>query len=444
MTSIIALLQCVSQPLNKTTFRQLLIIVPAMLAMTGRVTMLGISRWSSKGGSYRTIQRFFNSTIVWKKLNWLLINNHLMTSTDAFILAGDETIVTKSGKRTYGLDRFFASLFGKPVKGLAFFAISLINVNERKSSVLMMEQLTKVQHSKTPKGNAKKNQLVVPSPKRKRGRPKGSKNKNHRDKELPVHLKHLQGLFQEVLLLMGEQAPITYCVLDGMFGNNNALQMVRRCGLQLVSKLRSDAALYLPYTGEQKKRGAKRKYGDKLKYQALPAKYLVSEETEQKIKTSIYHFHVWSKSFPDLLNVIVVVKENLATSKVAHVLLFSSDLTLSWSDLLTYYRLRFQIEFNFRDAKQFWGLEDFMNIKQTPVYNAANLAIFMVNVSHALIQQLSCEHTLVSVNDVKAYFRGRRYVLEILKFLPHPPELILIEDLFANVGLLGGIHPPPS
>jgi putative transposase len=43
------------------------------------------------------------------------------------------------------------------------------------------------------------------------------------------------------------------------------------------------------------------------------------------------------------------------------------------------------IEFNFRDAKQFWGLEDFMNIGQTAVTNAANLAFFMVNLSHHLL-----------------------------------------------------------
>ncbi len=55
--------------------------------------------------------------------------------------------------------------------------------------------------------------------------------------------------------------------------------------------------------------------------------------------------------------------------------LFSSDLDLAFDKLIDYYRLRFQIEFNFRDAKQFWGLEDFMNINQTPVYNSANLAI---------------------------------------------------------------------
>ncbi|PON17869.1 hypothetical protein C2W62_10945 [Candidatus Entotheonella serta] len=43
--------------------RQLLVVAQAMLTMTGRVTMLGLSRWAGKGRSYRTIQRFFNTTV---------------------------------------------------------------------------------------------------------------------------------------------------------------------------------------------------------------------------------------------------------------------------------------------------------------------------------------------------------------------------------------------
>ncbi|NER40167.1 MAG: transposase [Oscillatoria sp. SIO1A7] len=44
---------------------------------------------------------------------------------DVYLLAGDEVVVTKAGKKTYGIDRFFSSLYGKPVSGLSFFALSL-------------------------------------------------------------------------------------------------------------------------------------------------------------------------------------------------------------------------------------------------------------------------------------------------------------------------------
>ena len=69
--------------------------------------------------------------------------------------------------------------------------------------------------------------------------------------------------------------------------------------------------------------------------------------------------NMWHKKFANLLNVVVIVKTNLPTHKIAHVVLFRSDLDLSYDLVIDSYRLRLQIEFNFRDAKQHWGLEDF-------------------------------------------------------------------------------------
>src|SRR4051812_9807290 len=63
--AIITLLTVLSQSLDETSIRQLSIIVTAVLTMSGRVTMLGIARWAEKGGSYRTIQRFYNRVIPW-------------------------------------------------------------------------------------------------------------------------------------------------------------------------------------------------------------------------------------------------------------------------------------------------------------------------------------------------------------------------------------------
>ena len=67
--------------LDRTTAKQLSIVVESMLNMTGRITMLGMSRWSEKGGSYRTIQRFFSKQIPWLTLNWALIQSILEKST---------------------------------------------------------------------------------------------------------------------------------------------------------------------------------------------------------------------------------------------------------------------------------------------------------------------------------------------------------------------------
>jgi hypothetical protein len=114
----------------------------------------------------------------------------------------------------------------------------------------------------------------------------------------------------------------------------------------------------------------------------------VQNDGKKNIETKLYQVQVWHKNFPDLLNVVVIVKKNLKTGKVAKVLLFSDDLNLPYDKLIDYYRLRFQVEFNFRDAKQYWGLEDFMNIKETQVTNMANFSLFMVTFSQLLLPQI--------------------------------------------------------
>ena len=140
------------------------------------------------------------------------------------------------------------------------------------------------------------------------------------------------------------------------------------------------------------------------------------------------------------LNVVCILKTHLLTEKKSHVFLFSSDLALDAETMIDYYRLRFQIEFNFREAKQYWGLEDFMNVNKTPVNNAANLSMFMVNVSAKLLAPLRLEHSEASVLDLKAHYRGLKYLRETLKILPQKPDPIVIDEIAERLGSIGAIH----
>ncbi len=71
-------------------------------------------------------------------------------------------------------------------------------------------------------------------------------------------------MLKKVQSLIGTTIPIAHAVLDGAFGNNNALQMVLRCDMHIISKLKCNSALYFPHTSPYSGRGARRKYGDKL------------------------------------------------------------------------------------------------------------------------------------------------------------------------------------
>ena len=372
MLDIMMILGGLSHGLNGTTLRRLAPIVEALLSMTGRVTMLGIARWSESGGSYRTIQRFFNTTIAWGKVHWLIIRQHLLDPDDVLLMAGDEVVVTKSGKKTHGLDRFFSSLYGKAVPSLCFLSLSIISVRRGTSYPVKMEQVMRERVPDSPKAVKKANQGQ-------RGRPKGSPTRNRREVALSPYLRFVQAASRAVLMLIGGELAVRYFLYDGAFGHNEALQMVRQTGLHLISKLRHDAALYFPYVGPYAGRGRRKKYGSKLDYRQLPDRYLKSSSVDKGIRTTVYQMLMWHKCFPEPLNIVLVVKTNLRTGATAHVVLFSSDRELPHNQLVPYYRLRFQLEFNFRDAKQYWGLEDFMVVKATPVHNSANLALLMVN-----------------------------------------------------------------
>jgi len=62
-----------------------------------------------------------------------------------------------------------------------------------------------------------------------------------------------------------------------------------------------------------------------------------------RIQTDLYQMQMLHLDFADPINVVLVVKTHLKTGAKAHVLLFSSDLSLKAESLLDYYRLRFQI-----------------------------------------------------------------------------------------------------
>src|SRR6266566_5031293 len=178
MVDIVALFHCLQPHVTATTLRQCSRIALAMLVMTGRVTMLGISRWAGKGGSYRTVQRFFATVIPWATLFWGFFRHHVYRPGEGYLLVGDEVVATKAGKHTHGLDRFFASLYGKPVPGLAFFTLALVSTQQRRSFPLRVEQVVRSDAEKAvtkAKADAKKQQAAATG-KRPPGRPKGSKN----------------------------------------------------------------------------------------------------------------------------------------------------------------------------------------------------------------------------------------------------------------------------
>jgi putative transposase len=440
MPEILALLQNIAPLVDKTTLRRMSHVVFGMLVASGRVTMLGLSRWTEQGGSYRTLQRFYQSVLPWAALHWVFFRKRFLKLEDDYLVAGDEVVVSKAGTKTYGLDRFFSGLQQQVIPSLSFFTFALVNIREAQSYPIQTTQMVKSAAEKAAR-QAKAHPVKTTAEKKKPGRPKGSKNKAKQAVVLNPELVRIQKALHTLLETVGAVLSLKYVALDGHFGNYPSACMVRQANLHLISKLRSDAALYPAFEGEYHRRGPRPKYGAKIAVRQLRAAYLKETRTDGPLRTDIDQGQFYSKEFAFALNVVILLKTNVVTHAQAHVILFSTDLDLAYATIIKFYSLRFQIEFNFRDAKQFWGLEDFMNVKETAVTNATNLSFFMVNLSYALLQPLRQTQPDYSVLDLKAQYRGYRYASATIKMLPEKPDAILLADIFQHIAQLGAIHP---
>ena len=406
--------------------------------------MKGISRWSEEGGSYRTVNRFFATDLPWLNLLVKFVQTQIFDASHEYILAGDATTVTKSGSTTHGIGRFFSGVLGCVVKSLEFFVFSLVDVVKRQAYPLCVKQTVRSEAEKATKKRCKKarKSKKKESPKKLQGRPKGVLNKDRKELNLSAELLRINELLSGLVQLLRQFVKVEYLALDGHFGHKQAALMALENDLHLISKLRRDTSLFEKYEGKQKPKGARKKYGGQLNYQAMPIKYLKKTEVEGQIITNYYQGIFLHKSFGMALNVVVIVKTDLKKRKVGYVILFSSDEELGWEKLIEYYSLRFQIEFNFRDAKQHFGLEDFMNTTERGVENAVNLSFLMVNLSAELLK--NSEENLTGINDLKTHYRGAKYARWIIKKVLKNPEPILNKEIIAEIGRLGSIHQAKS
>ncbi len=317
MTEILALLQNIAPVVSVTTLRQLSPVIYGLLLSHGRITMLEISRWTETGGSYRTIQRLYHTSLLWLQIQWIFFTSQLWKPEHEYIAAGDEVVFGKN----------------RVIPGLSFFVFSVINIKERQSYPIQAVQMVKEKEANKKKAKKK----AVKQEKRPVGRPQGSQNKKSERPTLSPELLRIQPVLQAFLVILKGVLAVQYLVMDGHFGNYPSAWMVLQTGLQFVSKLRSDAALYEPFTGNYGGRGARPKYGDKVEVCKMKKKYLKSDKTEDGMRTQMYQAILLNKGFAFSINVVVILKTNLVTHKQAHIILFSTDLKLSHEKLYDYY-----------------------------------------------------------------------------------------------------------
>lgn len=247
---------------------------------------------------------------------------------------------------------------------------------------------------------------------------------------------------EKCVIALKDKVSIAHIVADSYYGNLSFINICNDLGLLLISKLQNNAAIYYKYQGKYSGFGRPKIYGDKVDFKNIDKKYLVDDYLKDDIYTTIYQIPAIHKQFKKEINTIIMIKKNIKTEKFAHSIFFSTDLNLSFDCIIKYYSARFQIEFNFRDAKEFFGLEDFMNTTQISVHNAVNLSFFMVNLSHILLKSFrhDQQNPFLSIRDLISAHKAQTYVSHTFKLINklHPNFLVPIS--YQDITSLGRIN----
>jgi putative transposase len=157
------------------------------------------------------LARFFAHSLPWAMLFWVFFREHIFCTKETYLLVGDEVVVSKAGKKSYGIERFFSSLYDQPIQGLSFFALSLVSIEQRKAFPISIEQVLKskvekpqILKSEVEKHQKEPNQETL---QKKRGRPKGSKNKDKKEVVFTSELLRICSLIQDLLKKLSKFLP---------------------------------------------------------------------------------------------------------------------------------------------------------------------------------------------------------------------------------------------
>jgi hypothetical protein len=175
---------------------------------------------------------------------------------------------------------------------------------------------------------------------------------------------------------------VLYHCVDGYFAKQKYIDEVVALNLHPITKLRCDANCRFLYTGPHpQRRGARRKYDGKVNFQDLHRfAYLGTREDAEHLH--LYTALVWHGSLKRTLRVVVLVNRK-DPHKPRYIVLASTDLELDGHKLVEYYVARFQIEFLFRDSKQFTGLTDCQARAKAALDFHFNAALATLNLTRA-------------------------------------------------------------
>ncbi len=286
-----------------------------LLMLPGHATFRHMSRYSPY--HEKTFSRWYGSTFDGVSLNQAAITK-VVPSEHEQALVMDASFVPKSGTHPYGLDRFWNGSHSRAEKGLEISTLAWLDVTHNGAYALSVEQTPPSAEASEPEAT-----------------------------RMDIYLDQLRRVVKAQDLRF-----LRYVVTDGAYSKQKFVAGVRRLELHQIGKLRADAHLRYLYQGPKRPGpGRQKTYDGKVNWHDLSRFERLETEDDPIV---LYHHVLNHVQLKCNLQVVVVVH----TQRKRYAVLFSTEVDLAPLTLYRYYKARFQVEFLFRDAKQFTGLSD--------------------------------------------------------------------------------------
>lgn len=370
-------------------------------SIQGRFNFQNLCRYSELNES--TFRRNFQKFFDWLDFNLQIIKLGGVDLNKEVIAAMDCSFISKSGKKTYGIDKFWSGCMGRAVIGLEISLLCLVDVSTRKAWALDVIQ--------TPSGLSQK------------------ENDTTRTR-IDFYIDQIRKCKDKLL-------NIRYFVGDGFYAKTKVFKAMADMEKEFITKLRPDANLRYLFNGKHKKgKGRKRTYGDKVNFRDLrPWEYIENIQSHIEVYTVIAN----SPRFGINLKIVML----LNTKKDKHVLLACTDLNLDALKIIDLYKLRFQIEFLFRDAKQFTGLNHCQSRSKEKLNFHFNLSLAAINMANL---KMKLNPTIISMNTFKRLAYNTSFASFLFKQLRSLAKVDINSPIVQQAIQLGRMWPkkPPK
>ena len=322
------------------------------------------------------------------------------TASHPAIAVMDCSFIPKSGKQTDGLDQFYNGSHSRVEQGLEVSLLGVVDVATQTGYALSATQTAAT--GEFP--------------------------------ELSRLDQAIDDLERHRALL---PAQVRYLVVDGFYAKAPFIDAAALVELDVISKLRRDANLRYLFTGQQKPRGAKRKYADKVDL-SEPSRFEFVSDLQPGVK--LYSAVLWHMSLKRLVR-LAYLQDGRKAGKTGYVVLFSTDIEQSALEIYQFYKLRFQIEFIFRDAKQFTGLSDCQARSAKKLdfhFNASFLALNLAKLE-AMESQGNAEPMVFSMVSIKRRALNEHLLEAFIAKLDLSPTVIKSHPNYRNLCSYGTI-----